>query len=99
MGERGEVVRVFDCPDDDRPAVAAVAAVRAALGDVLLAPEARHPAAPVAGFHEDLDAIDEHSQGQPILSRTIFLLPSRKTNPSPTFPVPFGSVSFLRSGP
>ena len=60
VGERGQVVRVGDGPDDDRPAVAAVAAVRPALGDVLLPPEARHAAAPVAGLHEDLDTIDEH---------------------------------------
>ena len=50
-GEAGEVVGVRVGPEDDRPAVAAVAAVRAALGDVLLPPERRGPAAAVPALH------------------------------------------------
>ena len=59
-GEAGEVVGVRVGADDDGPAVAAVAAVRPALGDVLLPPERRRPAAAVPALHEQFDAIDEH---------------------------------------
>ena len=46
--------------EDDDAAVAAVAAVGAALGDVLLAPERDAPVAAVAGFHVDVGFVDEH---------------------------------------
>jgi hypothetical protein len=43
-------------------AVAAIAAIRPAAGDVLLAPEADAAVAPPAGLDEYLDAIDEHGR-------------------------------------
>ncbi len=46
--------------DEDRPAVAAVAAVGAAARDVLLAAEADGASPAVAGGHVDLDLVDEH---------------------------------------
>src|SRR5262249_39982493 len=55
-----EAVGPGDRTEDDVAAVAPVAAVGSPLGDVLLAPEAAHPAASVAPLHEDGDAIDEH---------------------------------------
>ena len=45
----------------DRAAAAAVAAVRPAAGDVLLAPEAHTPVAAVAGRNLDVDFVDEHA--------------------------------------
>ena len=43
-----------------RPAVAAVAAIRAAARHELLAAEAHAPAPARAGFYEDVDFVDEH---------------------------------------
>ena len=45
-----------------RAAVAAVAAVGAALGDVLLAPERDAPVPAVAGFDVDVGFVDEHGE-------------------------------------
>ncbi len=44
----------------DGPALASVAAVRAAARDELLAPEAHAAGAAVSGFYEDVDFVDEH---------------------------------------
>ena len=44
----------------DGPAVAAIAAVRAASGDILLPSEAAHAISAVPGLYEDFDLIDKH---------------------------------------
>ena len=46
--------------NDDAAAIAAVAAVGAALGDVFLAPKADAAASAVAAFDVDGDSIDKH---------------------------------------
>src|SRR5262249_31584772 len=58
----GEAVGAGDGADDDRATVAAVAAVRPALGDVLLAAEAAHAGAAVAALDKHLDPINEHAR-------------------------------------
>ena len=56
--EQGVLVRIGD--EDDAAAVAAVAAVGAALGDVFLAAEGDASVPAVAGFHLNDGFIDEH---------------------------------------
>ena len=62
MHERRQTVDARLGDDDHAAAVAAVAAVRPAARDVLLAPEADAPVAPVAGLDFDGDAVDEHGR-------------------------------------
>ena len=60
LGQGGQVVDAVLGDDDHAAAVAAVAAVGPALGDVLLAPEADAAVAAAASLDFDSDAIDEH---------------------------------------
>ncbi len=62
MGEGGEAVDAGLGHQDDAAAVAAVAAVGPAAGDVLLAAEAHAAVAATAGFDIDCHAIDEHGR-------------------------------------
>ena len=57
MNER-IAVRIGD--EVDRAALAAVAAIRTAARNELLAPEAESAATAVAGFDVDVDFVDEH---------------------------------------
>ena len=61
VGQRGQAVDALLGHDDHAAAVAAVAAVGTALGDVTLAAEAAATVAAVAGRHLDLHAIDKHA--------------------------------------
>ena len=60
IDDLGQAVGAGHGADDDVAAVAAVAAIGAALGNVLFAPEAAAAAAAVAAFDEYGDSIDEH---------------------------------------
>jgi hypothetical protein len=52
VNERREAVGPGQRPDEDRPAVSAIAAVGPALGNVLFAPETAAAAAAVSAFDE-----------------------------------------------
>ena len=60
MRKAREIIDAVAGDDDHAPSFAAVAAVRAAAGDVLLPPEAHAAIAAVAGLDFDLNAVDEH---------------------------------------
>src|SRR3954468_8266579 len=62
MPERRETVDALFRNHDHAAAVAAVAAVRPAARDVLLAPKTHAAIATPAGFDFDSDAIDEHEK-------------------------------------
>ena len=64
VDDLGQAVGAGHGADDDVAAVAAVAAVRPALGYVLLAPETAASRAAIAAFDEQRYAIDEH--GNPL---------------------------------
>ena len=60
MGQRGEAIDAFLGHENDAAAVAAVAAVGTAAGNVLLPPEAQAAVAAAAGLHGDFDFVNEH---------------------------------------
>ena len=75
VGQHRERVDARLRPEDHAAAVAAVAAIRPAAGDVFLAAETTDAATPVAGGHLDLDSVDEHDWpsavgGRPRLGET-----------------------------
>ena len=59
-GEVEQRVLVGVGDEDDRAAIAPIAAVRAALGNVLLAPKGHAPVSPVAGMNVNDCFVDEH---------------------------------------
>ena len=61
MGEHGEAIDAFAGDEDHAAAVAAVAAVGAAQGDVLFPPEADATVAPLARLETNHHFIDKHS--------------------------------------
>src|SRR5690606_37168530 len=61
-GECGQAIDPFDGSEDDASAVAAIAAVGTAAGNVLLSAKAQAAVAAAAGFEFDGDAIDEHAR-------------------------------------
>ena len=60
LGQGGEAIDPLLGDEDDAAAVAAVAAVGSAAGDVLLPAEADAAVAPFAGLHLNLHLVDEH---------------------------------------
>ena len=60
INEGSEAVGIGVGAEDDAAAVAAVAAVGTAFGDVFFPAKTATAAAAVAALHEDFDAIDEH---------------------------------------
>ena len=60
MNQRRKVIGIRIGSKDDGAAVAAVAAVRPALGNIFFATETTHSLTAVAGLDKDIDAINEH---------------------------------------
>ncbi len=61
IDDLGQAVGSGHGADDHVAAIAAVAAVRPTLGDVLLAPEAAAARAPVTTLHEKRNSVNEHN--------------------------------------
>ena len=72
MGQGGKAVDAFLGDEDHAAAVAAVAAVGPAAGDVFLAAEADAAVAPLAGLDADFDFVDEHVSPPRQLDSTTF---------------------------
>jgi hypothetical protein len=57
--QSGKIINVPVCPQDHITTAPAIAAVRPALGDAMLASEGRGPGAARTGFHVDLNSVYE----------------------------------------
>jgi hypothetical protein len=65
VGQRRKAVHAFARDDHHAAAVAAVAAVRPTVRDVLLSPETHAAGTAVTGVNFDFDAIDKHAELDP----------------------------------
>ena len=79
LGQRGEAIDALLGHEDDAAAVAAVAAVGSAAGDIFLPPEADAAVAPLARFNSDFDFVDKHFHAGGRLKRRATMANARVT--------------------